>query len=251
MHSILMDHTPSACTGTDSTPLTPTVHSLRGTGPVPSHRVHTHAIIRSVCLAPPTLDPHIALLGRGVHRDLRAWRRGRRRHNACRLDHGLLDVSGRRLEWVCEGALALEAEGVEHLHVFVEGGIGRRKELSTFGEGWGGDTMSGGASGASRMCEKPCTCVQSWRQLVEGVVWPTLSPVKIELAPARNMTACSMGEKDMRPAERRTIERGMITRAVAIVRAIWKTSGDSPVSSICIGVPSIFTSALMGTCAQS
>ena len=43
----------------------------------------------------------------------------------------------------------------------------------------------------------------------------------------------------MRPAERRTIERGMMMRAVAIVRAIWKTSGVSPPSII--GVPSIFT----------
>ena len=34
-----------------------------------------------------------------------------------------------------------------------------------------------------------------------------MSPVKMELAPARNMTACSIGEKDMRPAERRTCER--------------------------------------------
>ena len=74
----------------------------------------------------------------------------------------------------------------------------------------------------------------------------TLSPVNMELAPARNITACSMGEKERRPAERRTIERGMMMRAVAIARAISKTSGVSPIPST-IGVPSIGTSALIGT----
>ena len=59
------------------------------------------------------------------------------------------------------------------------------------------------------------------------------------------MTVCSIGENDSRPAERRTIDRGIMIRAVAIVRAIWKTSGLSPNSSM--GVPSMGTSALIGT----
>ena len=40
-----------------------------------------------------------------------------------------------------------------------------------------------------------------------------------------NMTACSRGEKESRPAERRTTLLGITMRAVAMVRAIWKTSG--------------------------
>ena len=73
----------------------------------------------------------------------------------------------------------------------------------------------------------------------------SLSPVKMEFAPARNITACSSGEKDIRPAERRTIDFGMITRAVAMVRAISKTVGAPP--PVIIGVPSMGTSALIGT----
>jgi len=56
----------------------------------------------------------------------------------------------------------------------------------------------------------------------------SLSPVKMEFAPAKNITDCSRGEKDMRPAESRTIDFGIRMRAVAMVRAIWKTSGAAP-----------------------
>ena len=56
---------------------------------------------------------------------------------------------------------------------------------------------------------------------------------------------CSSGEKDMRPAESLTIDLGMMMRAVAMVRAIWKQSGVSPPSIM--GVPSMGTRALIGT----
>ena len=75
-----------------------------------------------------------------------------------------------------------------------------------------------------------------------------------------NMTLCSMTLKDMRPALRRTMLLGMRMRAVAMVRAIWKTSGCYYTTLRCLtiwktsggvksprGVPSTGTSALIGT----
>src|SRR3546814_18583465 len=46
----------------------------------------------------------------------------------------------------------------------------------------------------------------------------SLSPVKIELAPARKHNACVASDMLSRPADRRTIERGMVIRATATVR---------------------------------
>jgi len=54
-----------------------------------------------------------------------------------------------------------------------------------------------------------------------GVV-SSLSPVKMELAPAKKHMACSDWLNRTRPAERRTIDLGITIRAVAIIRIISK-----------------------------
>ena len=77
-----------------------------------------------------------------------------------------------------------------------------------------------------------------------------MSPVKIELAPARKHSAWVLSVIDSRPAERRTIDSGMVIRATATVRtnsmssilAIGVSASMSPST-----VPLIGTSALIGT----
>ena len=80
--------------------------------------------------------------------------------------------------------------------------------------------------------------------------WPgffvvsSLSPRKIELAPARKHSACSSSLICSRPADSRTIEAGITMRATAMVRTNSMPSSGAWPSS---GVPSTCTSMLIGT----
>ena len=71
-----------------------------------------------------------------------------------------------------------------------------------------------------------------------------LSLEKIELAPAMKQRAWSLTLIFARPAERRTTDRGMSTRAVAIMRTVSQT-GTSALSAI--GVPGTLARILTGT----
>ncbi|MNN04805.1 hypothetical protein D3C81_1175410 [compost metagenome] len=76
-----------------------------------------------------------------------------------------------------------------------------------------------------------------------GVV-RSLSPEKIEFAPAKKHKACPSVLMLVRPAERRTCVVGNKIRAVATMRTI---SHIETVSMTSIGVPLTGTSALIGT----
>ena len=82
-----------------------------------------------------------------------------------------------------------------------------------------------------------------------GVV-SNLSPVKIELAPARKQSACVLSLMLSRPADSRTIERGIVIRATATVRTNSMSSifaSGVPASMSPSTVPFTGTRALIGT----
>ena len=93
-----------------------------------------------------------------------------------------------------------------------------------------------------RMPRTSSMCISS---LISGLgVVRSLSPAKIELAPAKKHKACPSRDIFIRPAERRTWDCGITMRAVAIIRTISQISTGGSSSS---GVPSIGTKALIGT----
>lgn len=82
----------------------------------------------------------------------------------------------------------------------------------------------------------------------------SLSPVKIELAPAIKHIACVISDIDSRPAASRTVESGIVMRAVATVRtnstSSIRPSGVSASMSPST-VPLTGTSAFTGTDASA
>ncbi len=63
----------------------------------------------------------------------------------------------------------------------------------------------------------------------------SVSPTKIEFAPAKKQSACNSSLIDVRPAESRTIERGIMMRASAMVRT--NSSGSMRLRALSSGVP--------------
>src|SRR5882724_2516332 len=87
---------------------------------------------------------------------------------------------------------------------------------------------------------------RSWSSPGLGVV-KSRSPVKIELAPARRQRAWVSADMAVRPAERRTRDRGSTMRAVAIIRTRSSGSTAGRSARAASGVPATRTRALTGT----
>src|SRR5262245_55888751 len=70
-----------------------------------------------------------------------------------------------------------------------------------------------------RSNETPSFSNSPWSDWDSGFgVVRSFSPKKTEFAPARKQRACASGESSSRPALSRTFERGIMIRAVAIIR---------------------------------
>src|SRR5262249_25553042 len=92
---------------------------------------------------------------------------------------------------------------------------------------------------------RPIACRNSTSPSADGFgAVSSLSPKKIELAPARKQSACSSRLMRSRPALRRTRDLGKASRAIAISRTSCSGSTGGASAS---GVPAIGTRQLIGT----